>query len=237
MFSHLGREALRIVLPSWCVACDGPLPWRDRVASCCASCWAALPKITTPKCVSCAVPLEVGDGTLRCLECELDPLPVEWCEAWGSYGGSMERLLHAFKFRRHDFLADALGGLLHETLTARGDAGFDAIVPVPMHRAKLRQRGYNQAELLAVELGRRTGIAVERKLLEKIGERETQSRLPRERRAANVRGVFRARAAGGRSILLVDDITTTGATLRECAKVLLGAGASRVCALTLAKVS
>src|SRR5215212_852887 len=152
--SFLGREALRIVLPSWCIACERELPWRARTASCCASCWSALPKIDGAKCTSCAMPL-VGSGDALCIECILDPLPVDWCDAWGEYRGTLERLLHALKFERHDFLDDAFAALLDETLR---DREFDVIVPVPMHRAKERKRGYNQAELLARALARRIDV-------------------------------------------------------------------------------
>jgi ComF family protein len=233
--SVIGREAARLVLPSWCVACARELPWRDRTGSCCGDCWRSLPQISSAKCRSCALPLP-GDGTARCLECQLDPLPLDWCDAWGIYRGTLERVLHAFKFGRHDFLDDPLGGLLASTLEARGDAAFDALVPVPMSRAKQRRRGYNQAETLARALSRRSGIPCDPALLLRRREGETQSQLPRDRRAANVRGAFRAgRGAAGKAILLVDDICTTGETLRACAKELLRGGASRVAAITLAK--
>ncbi|HWW60277.1 MAG TPA: ComF family protein [Thermoanaerobaculia bacterium] len=232
--SLLGREALRIVLPSWCIACERELPWRARTASCCASCWTALPKITGAKCTSCAMPL-AGSGDALCIECMLDPLPVEWCDAWGEYRGTLERLLHALKFERHDFLDDALAALLGETLR---DRDFDTIVPVPMHRAKERRRGYNQAELLARALSRRIGIACDPSLLAKRGDRGTQSKLTRRERAENVRGVFAAPArAKSRSILLIDDICTTGETLRACAHELRKRGARRVCALVVAKAT
>ena len=161
-----------------------------------------------------------------------DPLPVDWTEAYGHYRGSLERLLHAFKFERHDFLDGALSELLEGLLT---DRDFDRIAAVPMHRSKLRTRGYNQAELLARALAKRTGIAYEELLVKKM-ERRQQSTLARSDRAANVRGVFHAseRVAGQR-ILLVDDVSTTGETLRACAGVLRKAGAARVCAVVVAK--
>ncbi|HVR37922.1 MAG TPA: double zinc ribbon domain-containing protein, partial [Thermoanaerobaculia bacterium] len=182
--SVLGREALRIVLPSWCVACERNLPWRERTASCCASCWRALPRITSAKCTSCALPL-MGSGHALCIECMIEPLPLEWCDAWGEYRGPLVRLLLALKFKRHDFLDDALAGLLEETLREHDDA-FDAIVPVPMHRTKERRRGYNQAELLARALSRRTRIRCDPSLLVKRVERGTQSTLSRRERAENV---------------------------------------------------
>ncbi|HSP34636.1 MAG TPA: double zinc ribbon domain-containing protein, partial [Thermoanaerobaculia bacterium] len=178
--SLIGRHALRIVLPSWCDVCGRELPWREREASCCGECWSRLPKITGAKCRSCALPLPAGD---ICISCSADPLPVEWCDAWGEYSGGLERLLHAFKFAHHDFLDASLGALLHETLTARGDLAFDAVVAVPMHRSKERRRGYNQAELLAATLAKRTRISLEPRWLTKPAETPTQSLLSRGSRA------------------------------------------------------
>jgi ComF family protein len=232
----LGREALRIVLPSWCVGCRRDLPWRDRTASCCASCWSALPKITSAKCTSCALPSEVEGESFLCVECRVEPLPVAWCDAWGEYRGSLERVLHALKFERHDFLADPLAGLVEETLRDRGDLAFDALVPVPMSRAKERRRGYNQAERIARALAPRLDIDCRPGMLVRTAERATQSTLPKRERAANVRGAFAATpAANDLSLLLIDDICTTGETLRACAAALLRQGAKRVCAVAVAK--
>ena len=260
--SILGRETARIVLHGSCVVCERELPWTGRKASCCGSCWAALPRITGAKCDSCALvipsearePLRDGDSspsepalserqgresngrlgmTRRCIACLDDPLPVGWTEAWGHYRGSLERVLHAFKFERHDFLDASLSELIASVIR---DRDFDAIVPVPMHRAKLRQRGYNQAELLGRALGRRLNVRCDSSLLRKRIDRSPQSTLPRKDRAANVRGVFTTSTeVRGRSILLVDDVCTTGETLRSCANALIFAGAARVCAAVVAK--
>lgn len=235
--SILGREALRIVLPSWCIVCARELPWRDRSGSCCGPCWRSLPRLIAT-CRSCARALPVSPGrSILCLPCQLDPLPVDWSCAWGEYTGGLERVLHAFKFERHDFLDAPLATLLEEALRANGDLSFDALVPVPMHAKKQRSRGYNQAELLARGLARRTGIRCDTSLLKKIEEGSAQSTLPRAARAANVRGAYAASDAGDRSLLVIDDISTTGETVRSCANALLRAGAARVCALTVAKAS
>ena len=226
---------VRAVVPSWCVVCDRELPWRDRVTSCCAHCWSDLPKIRGTKCASCALPLASEPGA-RCIPCQIEPGPLDWCDAWGEYRSGLEPLLHAFKFGRHDFLAAPFGGLVHETLAERGDLAFDALVPVPMSRGRQRRRGYNQAELLANAVSGLSGIRCAPSLLRKVAERDTQSHLPREARAANVRGAFAADAAAdGKALLIIDDICTTGETLRACARELLRAGASRVSAVTLAK--
>lgn len=234
--SMLGRETVRIVLHASCVACDRPLLWRDRVGSCCRSCWESLPAITGAKCQTCALPWSGEDPEYRCGNCLIDPLPVEWAEAWGHYRGSLERILHAFKFSRHDWFSDPLAGLLAELLRSRGDLGFDAVTAVPMHRSKVRRRGYNQAELLARQLSRRLALPFEGDLLTKSVERVPQSSLPRAERAANVRNAFvAAKRAKQRSILLVDDVSTTGETLRACASTLQRAGATRICAVVVAK--
>lgn len=234
--SIIGREALRIVLPAWCVVCARSLPWKERVASCCAGCWTSLPVISLHKCRSCALPLTAQIEDPLCIPCSTDPLPVEWSDAWGEYRGGLERVLHAFKFERHDFLDAPLAMLLEETVRRRDDSRFDVIVPVPMHRAKQRRRGYNQAELLGRALGRRLGIECDPRLLTKTTEKQTQSTLARAQRAANVRGVFTAAAAvRDRAVLVVDDICTTGETFRACADELLAQGATRVCALAVAK--
>jgi ComF family protein len=198
-----------------------------------------MPAITASKCGSCALPLR-GDSSRSalCISCSNDPLPLDWCEAWGEYRGGLEAVLHAFKFERHDFLDDPLAGLLEEVVERRGDLDFDAIVPVPMSRAKLRRRGYNQAELLARSLARRSKIGFDPSLLLRTAEKKTQSSLPRAARAENVRGVFSASsAARGRVVLLVDDICTTGETFRAGAEVLLAGGAGRVCAIAVAKAT
>lgn len=147
-------------------------------------------------------------------------------------------MLHAFKFERHDFLDEPLAGLLEGVVHKRGEVRFDAVVPVPMSRAKLRRRGYNQAELLARALARRLKMRCEPRLLVRSVERETQSSLARAARAANVRGVFKATMqTRGASVLLVDDICTTGETFRACAETLLDGGAGRVCAIAVAKAT
>ena len=231
--SSLGRETARIVLHAPCIVCGGELPWRARRASCCAACWSALPAITAQRCNLCALPLTAGQ---TCLDCIRDPLPVGWTEAWGRYAGALERVLHAFKFEGHDFFDAPLAALVEASLRARGDLAFDAVVPVPMHRAKRRRRGYNQAELLARALGRRIGARCDISLLAKRGDTPAQSKLARAARAANVRQAFAASPrAAGLSLLLVDDVSTTGETIRACAQELLRAGAGRVCAAVVAK--
>jgi ComF family protein len=207
--------------------------------------------MTTPACTSCALPLACATPAAdaaaepsepsepvaeRCIDCLVEPLPLEWCRAWGHYRGALARVLQALKFQRHDFLAAPLATLMSDLVTDRGDVAFDAVVPVPMHRRKLHQRGYNQAELLARALARALRLPCEPRLLARTGGRATQSKLNRAERRANVHGAFQASPrAAGRALLLVDDVCTTGETLRACASALSKEDASRVCAIVVAK--
>jgi ComF family protein len=196
-----------------------------------------MPAISASKCRFCAMPWAGDpDAGFVCGPCLADPLPVDWTEAWGCYRGPLERVLQAFKFKRHDFFADPLAELVERMVRGRDDLDFDAVVPVPMHRAKVRRRGYNQAELLARALSRRIGVPCQTNLLAKTRDLDAQSKLPRAARSENVRGAFLASPrVKSRRILLVDDVCTTGATIRACAGELVRAGAARVAAAVVAK--
>ncbi|HVR44724.1 MAG TPA: ComF family protein [Thermoanaerobaculia bacterium] len=240
--SYLGRETLRIVLPSPCVVCGGELSWSGRRGSCCGSCWDALPAIAGPACRRCGIPWEMAGGAIDsflCLDCvgrERDP--VERIVSWGRYAGGLERLVHAFKFERHDFLDAPLASLLLSAWAEWSPEGIDAAVPVPLHRRKLLERGYNQADLLARKFAAGAGLRYLPGLLRREIDTPPQAGLKRGERAANVRRAFAAeRGCGGRGVVLIDDVCTTGATLRGCARSLRRAGARRVVALTVARAT
>jgi ComF family protein len=233
----LGRHTAEIVLPSPCVACGEPLPLTRRVASCCVECWSALPKIVCGKCSRCGIPASAypAGSEFTCGECFDRRTALNWIDAWGRYDGALERVLQAFKFQRHDFLAADLATLLYDTYVERGEE-FDLITAVPMHRSRERRRGYNQAELLATELAKLAGVPFDGTLLTKREDREPQSTLPKDQRRANVRHLFEAgtRATAIR-VLIIDDICTTGETLRACAAALSKTGAKRICAIAVAR--
>jgi ComF family protein len=237
--SFLGRGTLGIVLPSPCAVCAGPLPWFAREASCCASCWSRLPRLEGVRCRRCAVIWRGApdDADYLCLHCvaQRDD-PIERILAWGEYRDGLERLLVSFKFRGADFLAGPLADLLVDRWRSSVESGYDAVAAVPMHPRKLRARGYNQALLLARQFARRAKLPLHPRALRKVRDTEPQSTLQREARGANVRRAFAAdRGAAGRSFLLIDDICTTGATIRACAAALRASGARRVTALTVAR--
>jgi ComF family protein len=139
------------------------------------------------------------------------------------------------KYHDRRGLARELGVLMADRLEEmRGEWQPEALVPVPIHRQRRRERGYNQSELLAAVVGERCGLPV-RDALEKVKDTPPQVGLTREERLRNVRDAFKSRAgaASGRRAVLIDDVQTTGETLEEAAKALLAAGAHAVYALTL----
>ena len=154
----------------------------------------------------------------------------------GIYEGVLKECIHLFKYAKKTYLAHPLGKLLVKLIYYEEDlskAGL--LVPVPIDRKKYRQRGFNQAELLASITGKKTGIPVSRSLY-RTGDAPSQTQLSRQERIANVRGLFKVRGkVTGKSILLIDDVFTTGATANECARALLTAGAREVNVLTIAR--
>lgn len=227
-----------MVLPSPCIVCQEELPWQSRSGSCCEACWSSLPRIVEPKCTSCACVWTTTERNVRytCGRCIESPPRFQWIDAWGHYSGGLEQVLHRFKFSRHEFLAGPLAGLLSETLEARTGEAFDCVVPLPMHPRRERTRGFNQATLLAAELARRSRLRLRTDLATRTRLGTPQSSLPRAERGANVRGSFAAsNKCRGMSILIVDDICTTGETINACSSALLSAGAARVCGLVVAR--
>jgi ComF family protein len=149
-------------------------------------------------------------------------------------------LILLFKYRGFEVLGLDLGDFLCRSLAAEDDLwlGLDAVIPVPLHRKKLKTRGFNQAEVLAARIARARKIELLNRRLVKIRNTPPQTTLEGRERDQNVRGAYRLRRAGnleGRTVLLVDDVYTTGSTIRECSRMLKQAGVTEVRAVTLAR--
>jgi ComF family protein len=153
--------------------------------------------------------------------------------SFGAYEGVLRDLIHLFKYGRVRTLARPLSGLLAQALPR--DEVFDATVAVPLYWIRRLKRGFNQSELLARGLARRTGIPV-MKALGRVRPTPTQAGLSNSARRLNVAKAFRAGNVQGKRILLIDDVMTTGATAAACASALKQAGARRVALLTVARV-
>ncbi|MBN1882137.1 MAG: ComF family protein [Deltaproteobacteria bacterium] len=197
----------------------------------------------------CGRPFFAADDRDRlCGGCILSPPPFDVARSLGAYGDVLLSVIQLFKYHRRFHLADTLVRLMTDTsYPGLSPDEFDIIVPVPLHRRRLRERGYNQSLLLARGLGKIWGMRVDGRGLVRTRWTEPQVNLTPTERERNVRGAFtvRGREGGGRrgrslyegaSVLLVDDVYTTGATVRECARVLIDSGARRVGVLTAARV-
>jgi ComF family protein len=158
--------------------------------------------------------------------------------ALGYYEGSLQEAIHQWKYEGKTSFNPIFGEWMAEGLNRYWDPGlFDLLIPIPLHRERLRERGFNQALLLAKELNRRTGIPYRKRVLRKKRPTIPQVNLSGAEREKGVRGSFHVierEELEGKSVLLVDDVYTTGATVNECSKVLLAGGAARVDVLTLA---
>jgi len=188
----------------------------------CAQCDAELPRLPAALCPRCALPSPRGELCGRCLS---SAPSYDATVAALAYDFPADALVHAFKFRGELALADTLA----RALLARPPPAAERIVPVPLSAARLRQRGYNQALELARRLARATGMPLDFTACERQKDAAPQSELPLAERVKNVRGAFRCTGdVRGRTIAVVDDVMTTGATLDELAATLKAAGAARV---------
>lgn len=206
----------------------------------CGQCWSRVRFIRPPFCERCGLPFE-GDLTTKftCTNCH--DLPLHFSSARSAVVAKTVVLeaIHRFKYSQalwfEKFLADLL---VREAAPALRGEKWDCIAPVPLHPLKQREREFNQAERLAVHLGRATEIPVNPKILRRINPTATQTLLSRDERAVNMKNAFAVRPGArleGKRIVLVDDVFTTGATTNACAQALRGAGAAEVRVWTVAR--
>ena len=233
--------ALDLVFPAVCPVCASALA-EGRRDPLCGPCWSAIPRIVPPCCARCGAGLAAtvtpASGVLEvCGRCRGEPPAWDWARAGAAYEGPVRQAIHALKFERRAALARPLAALVLEPWGTELAGRVDALVPVPLARARERERGFNQATLLAEHLAAALGVPVRPRWLTRVRATQSQSELGAAERWANVRGAFQARAGvAGRDVVVVDDVITTGATAAECARALRAAGARRVGVLTVARV-
>src|SRR5262245_20510980 len=233
---RIASPVLSVVFPSECAACSelllqiagGPL---------CEPCWRALPRHEG---VACRCGLPVAAGLSSCPRCRRGRQPFAAGSSLGPYEGSLRTVLHALKFSGRRRAARRLAEALLEGEPARQLlATSDVVVAVPLHPRRLRERGFNQAELIARELARRAGRAYCADALVRRLDTRPQAGLSAAARRRNVREAFAVRRkaqVAGRTVTLVDDVVTTGATALACGRELLSAGAREVRLLSVARV-
>jgi ComF family protein len=230
------QALIDLVLPPRCPSCRVIVDGDGRF---CGDCWPQLQFITAPMCARCGLPFEIDRGPeAQCGQCLAQPPRYGSARAALVYGGPARSVLLGLKHGDRQHLA-----LMMATQMRRAGLGLLApdtlLVPVPLHRWRLWRRGFNQSALLAQAIAAQTGCAVAVDALVRAKPTPASVGMGRAARARNVRGVFRAGDRAllrGRTIVLVDDVLTTGATADACARVLRRAGARAVHVLTFARV-
>jgi ComF family protein len=238
------------LLPASCALCGSPLPQLSSVPICNA-CWAEFPAQSGPLCACCgdplAEPLLAPAGYALCRPCRMAPPPFVRAVAYGPYQGRMRAAIHALKYDRLYPAARGLGQMLAEAIAQLAPEAPSEmlVIPVPLHRSKYAQRGFNQARSLAVyalQALRKTHpqwkLTLASSTLMRLRSTESQAGLTFRQRRLNVRGAFSVSdpaAVTKKHVLLIDDIFTTGATARAAAQALARAGAASVWVATLAR--
>jgi ComF family protein len=233
----LADALLAVLLAPRCAACARLLD-RPTLGPVCAGCWNSILPLTPPLCDRCGDPLPswrvVGLPLGRCARCRRLSRPVSRSRAVGAYDGALRSIVHALKYDGRRSLAKPLGALMKTRgVDILSDA--DVVVPVPLHPSRRRERGFNQADDLARHIGLPIVVALRR-----VRRTPAQADLPAAKRHRNVKGAFapgrEIETVSGQIVVLVDDVSTTGATLDACARVLTDSGAREVRALTAARV-
>lgn len=222
-----------LIYPPTCVLCGAP---GDQGLDLCMGCHADLPSIA-PSCPRCALPLPASatDPVGPCGACLQRPPPFSVCHAAFRYEDPLPALVHGLKFRDRFNMIRLLGSLLARALPADA-ARPDAIVPVPLHPRRLRERGYNQSLELAKVVGAELGVPVDTGCCARVRATPPQAALDKKTRLRNLHGAFRAtKDLSERHLAILDDVVTTGSSVTELSQVLRHAGCRRVDVWTLAR--
>jgi len=237
---HIFRRFLDFILPTACSYCrspvaDSPFPFI------CAQCWADFSPLLPPVCPRCGRPFESPDALTyspehTCGQCRKAAPHYDQALSVGYFEGPLREAIHQFKYRPCRALGRPLSAWMAGNVRLISD--IDIVMPVPLHRKRLRQRGFNQALLLSHGVSSTFDIYLCVDNLVRCRFTRPQVELSGEERIKNVAGAFAIRRPGeveDKSVLLVDDVFTSGATMNECAAALKQGGAARVTALTLAR--
>jgi ComF family protein len=201
----------------------------------CQGCHEQFQRISLPYCAQCGLPFDpLAQAASHCVECRENPPSFDAARAAGIYDGPLRQAIHVYKYEMVRCLGGPLGDFLENSIEL--PFPLDVLCPVPLHPSRERMRGFNQSLLLAEPLARAHHIPLEPHLLRRTQNTTPQMSLPHEQRRANVKGAFVTdENVAQRVVGVVDDVFTTGSTLRECSRVLKRAGAQRVLVITLAR--
>lgn len=238
-WTQWAKPWIDLVYPPRCGVCGSFLSWGGS-EEICRECLRGMHRVRSPLCRHCGVPFRTGpDEDRLCERCLREPPSYEAARALFVYEGAVVEAIHRLKYAGKTRLAGILGPPLADPARACLPEGAAPLVmPVPLHLARLRERGFNQSLLLARHVARATGFDLDWLSLRRTRPTPSQAALGKGHRRENVRDAFAVEAPAavqGRDILLVDDVSTTGSTLEACSRALLESGAERVFGLTVAR--
>lgn len=241
------KSLMDLVFPPRCLICqtflqDHPASHSGRELAFCNACFQDFKEIQSPICLLCGRPFSDGIAADRvCEDCLRKRPSFDMARAPYLYDGPLMTAIQELKYAHRSHLADSLGSLLASfAQTWIGESKGSLLMPVPLHPRRLRSRGFNQSLLLARCVASKTGAELDFLSLRRTRYTKPQTELSSEERKKNVRKAFevvKPEAVKGRTVVLVDDVATTGSTLHECAKALKKAGADSVLCLVLARTS
>lgn len=238
MIRNKMRTLLGLVFPSKCIACHVGIGVDSRI---CFECWKQIEFISHPSCPKCDYPFEfeIGDSMI-CGNCVKNEMHFDNSKSVFRYGEVSKILVHKLKYSDKLHVAKYLATLMFKKIQSE-KGKFDFIIPVPMHRKKLRSRFYNQAALIARHLSSLSSIPFLPNGLSKTLNHPPQTGLRRELRKNNVKNSFAitkkyVNLIAGKNILLIDDVYTTGSTVNECSRVLKNALCAHITVVTAARV-
>lgn len=220
---------LNLLFPVTCCVCHAPVPER-RWGGACSECWSSLLPVEPPCCPKCGEPAPAIEGL--CGHCLRGDHLFDFARSALLFTHTFREIIHHLKYSDRVSLAKPLGRILRECLNSHDFQG-SLILPVPLHRSRERIRGFNQAELIASHLGRPVSTG----LLRRRKNTSSQTGLSRSQRKRNLAGAFELTGKVSGTIIVVDDVYTTGSTMNEVARTLKRGGAGRVEVLTVARVA
>lgn len=238
-FCNAGKYALHVLFPRTCFACGKDLPYHAQTPLC-SVCENGLTLPGPLICQRCGVVLKSGGA--HCFHCRGSKADTYKCKIIRSacnFNEFSRGLVYALKYQGADYVAPYMGSVMAQRFGMLAElSGANLVIPVPLFKKRYQQRGYNQSELLARAFCKQTHLPLDTTSLIRVRDTGSQTKLGRAARVTNMTGAFEVKdvaAIKGKTILLIDDVATTGSTLEACAQALRKAGAKRVMAYTFAR--
>ena len=220
---------LNLLFPVTCVHCHAQVPER-RWGGACPECWSSLIPLEPPFCVKCGEPAPAIEGL--CGLCIKGEHIFDFARSALLFTRTLREIIHHLKYSDRVSLAKPLGDILKQCLDREAFTG-NLVIPVPLHRSRERERGFNQAELIAAQLG----LTVATRILKRLKNTPSQTGLSRNERKRNLASAFEVMSEVKGRIIVVDDVYTTGSTMNEIARTLKRSGVEHVEVLTVARVA